>query len=258
MGNKKFGDIHADHRSRMRETFKKTGLEGFSDIEKLEILLFHAIPFKDTNPIAHALLDEFKTFSGVINASFEALTKVKGVGENTALFFNLLNQTINEYYKSSNNMTEILNSRTAQLFCKNLFVGKQKEEIWAICLNSASEIINYKKLSIGSISSAILEIKDLTHFVLDCRSERVIITHNHPSGTPLPSKEDLSWTMNAMKALIANDIDVIDHIIVSPRGTYSMASAKYIQQFKQSLPSTKVSSLANKHGKMKPYQIIEE
>ncbi len=253
MANKKFGDIHADHRSRMREAFKKNGLDGFSDIEKIEFLLFNAIPFKDTNPIAHALIDEFKTFDGVINASFDALIRVKGVGENTALFFNLLNQTIGEYHKCSNSEKVAMTPSTAQEFCKNLFVGKQKEEIWAICLNSASEIINYKKLSIGSISGAVLEIKDLTRFILNAGSERVIITHNHPSGLPYPSKEDLSWTQNAMKALIANDIEIIDHIIVSPRGTYSMAVTKTLDTFKQTLPSAKISSLATKHSKMKPY-----
>ena len=255
MANKKFGDIHANHRSRMRESFKKTGIDGFSEIEKLEFLLFNCIPFKDTNPLAHRLLDEFKTLNGVINASFDALIQVDGVGENTALFFNLLNQTINHYYQSTNTRKTLDNATDAQLFCKNLFVGKQKEEIWAICLNSASEVINYKKLSIGSISGAVLEIKDLTQFVLNSGSERIIITHNHPSGLPIPSKDDLEWTKNAIRALIANEIEVVDHIIVSPQATYSMASSKQLSAMKESLPRAMVYSVANKHSTMKPYKI---
>ena len=94
-------NIHANHRARMKKLFIENGLDSFSEVEKLEYLLFYAIPFKDTNPIAHRLLDEYKTLNGVLNATYDGLLRVKGVGEHVALFLKSMHAGISEYYKSN-------------------------------------------------------------------------------------------------------------------------------------------------------------
>ena len=86
--------IHDGHRQRMRERFQKTGLENFDKHEVLEILLYNCIPRANTNELAHRLIDRFKTVGRVLQASQEELMSVKGVGENTAHYLSLLNQTI--------------------------------------------------------------------------------------------------------------------------------------------------------------------
>ena len=82
--------VHDFHRERMRRRFRENGLTGFADHEVLELLLYYAIPRRDTNPIAHALLDRFGGLSGVFSAPAELLEQVDGVGENTAAFLRLI------------------------------------------------------------------------------------------------------------------------------------------------------------------------
>ena len=89
--------IHSGHRERMKQRFRETGFDGFSDVNALELLLFYAIPRQDTNPIAHALLDRFGSFHGVIDAHYEDLLKVNGVGENTALFLKMIPAVCKRY-----------------------------------------------------------------------------------------------------------------------------------------------------------------
>ena len=82
--------IHKGHRQRMKDRFLQEGLDHFSDIQVLELLLFYCIPRQDTNPIAHKLLDHFGSLSQVLEASVEELTKVPGIGENAATFLHLI------------------------------------------------------------------------------------------------------------------------------------------------------------------------
>ena len=97
---KKSETIHKDHRSRMKETYLKVGFEAFSDIEKLEFILFYAISRKDTNPMAHKLIDTFGSFDKVLEAPIEALIKVDGLGEHSAILLNLFLKTISVYGKT--------------------------------------------------------------------------------------------------------------------------------------------------------------
>ena len=82
--------IHDGHREKMRRRFRETGLEGFADHEALELLLYYAIPRRDTNPIAHALMDRYDSLSAVLNAPVEDLQKVEGIGESAAVLLSLV------------------------------------------------------------------------------------------------------------------------------------------------------------------------
>lgn len=242
----KFDHVHADHRSRMKQSYKAVGMNGFSEIEKLEFLLFFAIPFKDTNPLAHKLLDEFKSINGVINADYNVLSKIDGVGEHTAIFLNYLHELITYYCNHANDVTVLDSNTKAQSFCKNLFVGKQKEEMCVICLNSAKEVVNYNFIARGTVDSVYVSMKDVIRYVWDNNCEQVILAHNHPAGTPLPSDEDLSWTYAVMDKFKDSKIEVVDHIIVSPNGTYSMATTGYINDFEDRLEQIKAKHEADR------------
>ena len=84
--------IHDGHREKMRRRFLETGLEGFADHEALELLLYYAIPRRDTNPIAHALMERYDSLSGVLNAPVEDLEKVEGIGESAAILLSLVSR----------------------------------------------------------------------------------------------------------------------------------------------------------------------
>lgn len=227
-------NIHAAHRARMKQTFLKYGFDSFSDVEKVEFLLFYCIPFKDTNPLAHRLLDEFKTINGIVNAPVEALMKIDGVGEHVAIFFKVIQNTINEYYHDRLKAKhKIKGVNSAAEFCKNLFVSKQKEELVIICLDNNSYVSNYKTISKGSASEIQIEIRDITEFVINSNADRIIISHNHPTGSPKPSDDDLAFTSRVAMALMFNSIDILDHVIISPYGTFSMAKEKILEPLKK-------------------------
>ena len=91
-------EIHKHHRQRMKHSYLSSGFSSFSDIEKLEFVLYFAMAQKDTNPIAHKLLDEFKSFDKVLEAPIESLMAIDGIGEHSAILLHLFFLLIEEYF----------------------------------------------------------------------------------------------------------------------------------------------------------------
>ena len=102
--------IHDGHREKMRRRFLETGLDGFADHEALELLLYYAIPRRDTNPIAHAIMDRYDTLSGVLNAPVEDLQKVEGIGESAAILLSLVSKISRKARLADTGPDKILNS----------------------------------------------------------------------------------------------------------------------------------------------------
>ena len=102
--------IHDGHREKMRRRFLETGLEGFADHEALELLLYYAIPRRDTNPIAHALMERYDSLSGVLNAPVEDLEKVEGIGESAAILLSLVSRLSRKARIADASQETILNS----------------------------------------------------------------------------------------------------------------------------------------------------
>lgn len=214
-------NIHSGHRDRMKEIFEKNGLENFSTIEKLEFLLFFAIPQKDVNPISHALLDEFKTIDNVLSAPLNSLCKVPGVGKHTALMIKTVFAFVNEYGKSVLDK-QILSTSVAKQFSQDLYRGKVIEEFTVVCLTSQNKVINYKTLATGHDSKVAVAIRDITAFALSCKCTNILLIHNHPHGVCYPSREDISFTKNAISNGVLNGLIVLDHIIVNNTEAISM------------------------------------
>jgi len=219
------------------------------------VILFYSVPFKDTNPIAHALLDEFKTFNNVINASYDDLVKVKGVGEHTAMFFNALHQSINIYYKNMTERKYLSGTAEACEFCRSLFIGKQYEEFYMICLRNANEIINYKRITNNDPSKVDVSFKTLISFADNNHSTRVILCHNHPNGKSAPSDEDIKFTSKMLVGLTFSEIEVLDHIIVSPTGVYSMADSGQLYDLTKNLTNNRIIKYLTANNKAEPFNI---
>lgn len=230
---KKQNNIHAGHRDRMKETFEKVGLESFSIIEKLEFLLFFAIPQKDVNPISHALLDEFKTIDNVLSAPLNALLKVPGVGNHTALMIKTVFAFVNEYGKSILDK-QLCSTSSAKQFAKDLYRGKIVEEFTVVCLTSQNRIINYKTIATGYDSKVAVAIRDITAFALSCKCTNILLIHNHPHGTCEPSLEDITFTQNAITNGVLNGLVVLDHIIVNNTEAASMEELNIMSQLRKS------------------------
>lgn len=215
--------IHSGHRERMKQRFRETGLRGFSDVNALELLLFYVIPRQDTNPIAHALLDRFGTFHGVIDAPYEDLLKVSGVGENTATFLKLIPAVCKRYtqgrqikQKSYVTMDEMMD------FVIPLFSFEMEETLFMICMDTANRITYCESISQGGLDYVPVEPRKILEVALDRRAAKVVLAHNHPSGIAAPSVSDVNLTKSIQECLTLFNIELLDHFIVAEEMCASM------------------------------------
>ena len=215
--------IHDGHRQRMKERFREEGLDHFSDIQVLELLLFYCIPRKDTNPIAHGLLERFGSLSQVLDAPIEELAKVPGMGENAATFLSLTT-AVGRYYQVDRAMNvEILNTIDAcGRYLVPFFYGRRNETVFLLCLDAKCKVLCCKEVGEGSVNSAGVPVRRIVETALGVNATTVILAHNHPSGIAVPSMEDVLVTKRVAAALRTVEIYLADHIVVAEDDFVSM------------------------------------
>lgn len=232
MNDKTEPNIHKNHRMRLKNQFLQNGLSSLTDVQKLELLLFFSIPQKDTNPIAHKLLEKFGSLKNVFSASQKTLTEVKGIKENSAILIKLISSFFKEL-STPNDVHSINGVSDAKNFCKQLYVGVDVEQFYVICLSKSNQIINYKMLQSGSADEVVLQIRKITEFAIDNNCSRIIVSHNHPSGHAVMSDEDAAFTYNLICSCLLNSIEIIDHIIVGTDTVISLAYQKHLTILKE-------------------------
>ena len=225
MGEK---SIHAGHRERLKQRFLEEGLDNFTDIQALELLLFYGIVRKDTNPIAHALLDHFGSLSQVLEASTEELQKVKGISEHAAILLQLIPQLGRYYQVDCSQRVEILTSLDAcGAYLVPRFFGRNKETVFLLCLDAKCKVLCCKEIGEGSVNSASISVRKVVETALAANASSVVLAHNHPSGIALPSDEDVQTTRRIAAALSAVEIQLVDHIVVAEGDYVSMVQSGY-------------------------------
>lgn len=219
--------IHDGHRQRLKDRFREEGLDNFEEHQALELLLFYCIPRLDTNPIAHALIDRFGSFSGVMDATVEELEKVPGIGSGAATFLSLMAQSW-RYYQVNHAMRKDVILPTVNECGKYLipyFSGKRNETVYLLCLDAKCKMLCCKEIGEGSVNSAAVPIRKIVEIALGANASSVILSHNHPSGLALPSDEDIATTRRLATALDAVEITLADHIIVADDDFVSLAQS---------------------------------
>lgn len=220
--------IHDDHRQRVRQRFLENGLEGFNDIQVLEMLLFYCIPRRDTNPIAHALLDHFGSFSQVMEAPVEELKKVKGMGESAAIFLKLVTEAGRFYQLDKAKQIKVLPTvEDCGRYLIPFFHGRRNETVFLLCLDAKCKVLCCKEIGEGSVNSAGVPIRRIVETALGVTATTVVLAHNHPSGLALPSGEDVETTHRVAAALNAVEIHLADHIVVAEDDFVSIAQSGY-------------------------------
>lgn len=219
--------IHDGHREKMRRRFLETGLAGFADHEALELLLFYAIPRRDTNALAHVLLERYGSLGATLAAPVEDLQKVDGVGESAALLLRLV-PMLTERSRARESAPVILNStERAGEYLLHRFDGKKYELVYELCLDRKGKLLVSKLLTEGDVNGAELNIRKLVENALLANASAVILSHNHPSGVALPSGEDFATTDRVRTALEGVGIQLVDHIIVADGDFVSMRDSGY-------------------------------
>lgn len=228
-------NIHAGHRERLRERFLKEGLDNFQDHNALELLLFYAIPQKDTNREAHALIDTFGSFSEVFDASYEDLCSVKGIGPRTAILIKLMPELFRKYEVDKLNTEDVFlnDSELAAEYACKFFKGITEEKLYLICLDSRCRLISFDLISEGTMKSTPVNTRLIIETAFKNKASSVILVHNHPTGITAPSKADVDATSNLAYVLKRSDLRLDDHIIVGYGNDYFSfrKSQKYKDMF---------------------------
>ena len=222
--------IHDGHRQRMKERFRGHGLDNFNDINALELLLFYAAPRRDTNALAHALLDRFGSFSAVLEADEQELLAVPGVGENAVTLLRLIPAVSRRYLLDKSPADEPVNSaEAAGRYFLPKFMYETDEVVYALLLDSRGRPIHCEALSRGTVDAAEINARKLAELALQHRASSVLLAHNHRSGVALPSVEDETVTARLARALDLLGVELSDHIIVAGSSYVSMREAGYMR-----------------------------
>lgn len=223
-------NVHSGHRQRLKERFREVGIDGLSDINCLELLLFYAIPRKDTNPLAHALLDRFGSLSAVFSAPPEQLQQVPGISEHAATLLYAIPQLARRYMVDQANTTTILNTTTrCGEYLLPRFFGAREELVFLLCLDAKCKVLDCRQIAKGSVNAADISARKIIETALAVNATSVVIAHNHTSGLALPSREDEMTTRRLDLALDAVGIQLIDHIIVADNDFVSMNDSGFFR-----------------------------
>ena len=207
---------HSGHRERKRRQFRDHGIDAFADHEVLELLLYYAVPRRDTNPIAHALMDRFGSLNAVLSAPVEELERVPGMGANAALLLKLVPQVYRRA-RASITQNEVILDTTERIgeFFVEQFVAQTSEVMYQLCLDAKGRMLSCRKVCEGDASSVGLNLRKIVENALLCNAVMVALAHNHPSGVALPSHEDKIATLQVKEALESVHVRLADHIIVA-------------------------------------------
>ncbi len=213
--------IHKEHRKRMKQRFTDFGLDSFQDHEALELLLFYGLPYKNTNGMAHDLLNKFGSFSGVFGASRDDLKSISGIGEHTALLLELMPALFRRYSMDLMSEQRRFDDREKlSEYVINHFIGQTREHVQLFLFDSAMRRIDSIMLCEGGLNAVSVNSEAVAEHVFSNRAASFVIAHNHPSGDPEPTFEDLCITRSIWRSLAALNREMVEHYIVA--GSKSM------------------------------------
>lgn len=213
--NKNKVNLHAGHRERMKERYLKCGADGFTEHELLEMLLYYSLPRKNTNEIAHELIHNFGDLKDVLEATPDELMQISGIKESSAILISLVCE-INRRASISANKDCLIFDRLSVVgkYLTDYYRGLSKERFCVMYLDNSMRLIDFVKLSEGSVNSTAVDYRTIASGALFKGASSVIISHNHPNGLALPSVEDREVSRAVESALSVVGVTLLEHIIV--------------------------------------------
>lgn len=206
---------HAGHRARLRARLLDTGGEALADYELIEYLLALAIPRRDTKPLAKALLREFGSLAQLISADPESLRRVEGLGDGAIAALKIVQATSLRMLKGEFAERPLLSSWDALLDWLRADMGPLDiERVRVLYLNSRNMLIRDELVSEGSIDQSAIYVREVIKRALELGAAAIILVHNHPSGSPEPSRQDIAITRDIAEAAAKLGITLHDHIVI--------------------------------------------
>ena len=221
-------NLHDGHRKRVKEKFEQHGFdENTPEHEVLEMLLFYSIPRRDTNTIAHNLINRFGSLCGVLEAPKEDLVEIDGISGNSALLIKLMLPIAHIYSSKKCNCQKCFKS-IEQIgdFLLNKYFAYTDEVFSVISVDASGKLLGYDVVERGNLRTVGIPIRKLVETVIKRKSPCIIIAHNHPSGIALPSEYDVKTTIEIMQAMSHIDVKLLDHFIIVDGDYVSMAQSR--------------------------------
>lgn len=218
--------LHRNHRQRLKNRYLREGLAGFEPHNILELLLFYTIPQKDTNELAHLLLNRFGSLFGVFDAPVAELVKVPGIGLHTATLIRLIPDLWSAYERDrSRTPRQKVNStaRAAEILAPH-FIGRTTEAVFAMAMDSSGGLIGTQLVAEGSPGRALIDVRRICEWAIEVRAANIVLAHNHPgSNHCYPSGDDCNATARVAAILKGLDVCLQDHLIFCGGEYLSMA-----------------------------------
>lgn len=204
-----------DHRARLRERFLNGGAGAMPDYELLELVLFRAIPRRDVKPLARQLIEMFGDFNKVISAPAERLAEVKGVGASVITELKIVEAAAHRLARARVIDRPVLSSWDALLgYCQTTMAHRETEAFRVLYLDRKNVLIADEELARGTVDHVPVYPREIAKRALELNASALILVHNHPSGDPTPSQEDIVMTERILRAIEALDLVLHDHLVI--------------------------------------------
>lgn len=213
-------NVNEGHRNRLRERMMNEGLQSFQDHEVLELLLFQYLPRKDTNKLAHDLLNKFGSFANVLDASPEQLMTVKGISQATACNIAVLKEVWQRYRRSATQKIP-LNSISAIIkYSQEIIAYSYEEKLVVVYLDGGNNLLLTEEFSSRNTHRVDVDLKELVSSALRAGAAGVMLFHCHVNGICKPSADDKKFTEKVFITLANMNIVLLEHIIFNNSGQY--------------------------------------
>ena len=208
--------MHEGHRKRMYEKLENGA--HLYDHELLEILLFNAIPRKNTNPIAHSLIQTFGSLAGVFKADVDELMSVEGVGENVAVYIKFVGECMYRTSPTNVGFALLKSQKDIADFVTMRLRGKSAEVVEFYFLDKTGKVVSIHPFTCDDAHRVDIATKKISAVFAASRPHSVIIAHNHPRGEAAPSENDNLFTKEMQVICSLNEVNLQDHCIYGANG----------------------------------------
>jgi DNA repair protein RadC len=214
------------HRERLRDRFRQYGAETLPDYELMELILFRAIPRRDTKPLAKAIIGKFGGFAEAITASDERLAEVSGLGQAAITEIRLVRAAALRLMQGELLKRPLLSSWDKVVnYCRAAMGFEMREQFRILFLDKRNRLLADEIQGHGTVDHTPVYVREVLKRALELSASSIILVHNHPSGDPTPSRADIEMTKEIISAAEKLDISVHDHLIVGRDGHISLRAA---------------------------------
>ena len=217
--------IHKEHRQRIKARYEEFGLDSFREHEVLEMLLFYCIPRRDTNEIAHKLIERFGSVAKTMEAPVRELEKVEGMGHSSALFLKMIHDLDGYCLKHSPEIRMLSGIAEYADYMRPYFKGSKIEKVVLLCMDGKGQVLACREVAEGTVNATTVSVRKIVEVAIAEGATAVVLAHNHPSGLAIPSQEDVATTIQVEQALGTIDVALIDHLIMDDEEFVSLTEA---------------------------------